>query len=366
MQSSHLLLGLLAISTLQVSRALETGHKKPHHESSSSGSETSTEIDNDNLYFYFKGRAYAVQATALPAGMGGTELVPVEYEDDASSTKTATKTVTKTKTKTVTETKTMTKTMTKTVTTTSKPTTPAGHSSKPRHHSRHHDSESSDSSESSELPENLGLGEEEQESAPAAHGSLVPSKSEFIEAVTRNGYPAPTDAQYKSFVKGLTSKTFSTKREVAMFLAQLLHESGGLRYKIEERCINSHCPGEYVSPGDKPNKHYYGRGYIQLSWSYNYRAASIAIFGDANVLLDDPDRVASDEDLSWGTAFWYWREKVHTDKGVLNGQFGSSTMRINGALECGRGAWIPEKRFKYYTEVLKAFGIKETPNPDGC
>lgn len=195
---------------------------------------------------------------------------------------------------------------------------------------------------------------------------MVPSKSEFVAAITANGYPAPTDEQYKSFAKGVDSKTFSTKREVAMFLAQLQHESGGLKHKIEERCINSQCPGEYVSPGDDPTKHYYGRGYIQLSWSYNYKAASQAIFGDPNVLLKNPDRVASEEDLSWGTAFWYWRENVHTDAGVLRGQFGSSTMKINGALECGRGAWIPEKRFKYYTEVLKAFNITEKPNPEGC
>ena len=65
--------------------------------------------------------------------------------------------------------------------------------------------------------------------------SLAPTKEEFVKALTDNHYDPPTDEQYRAFVKGLDSSTFSSKREVAMFLAQIMHESGGLKVKSEEK-----------------------------------------------------------------------------------------------------------------------------------
>ena len=105
---------------------------------------------------------------------------------------------------------------------------------------------------------NVGLVEE----------SLKPSKNEFSAALTRNGFPAPSNEQYTNFVNGISSQGgIATKREAAMFLAQILHESGGLLHKIEAACGNGcvKCPKSYVSPGkDYPGKRYCGRGYIQL------------------------------------------------------------------------------------------------------
>ena len=49
---------------------------------------------------------------------------------------------------------------------------------------------------------------------------------------------------------------------------------------------------------------YYGRGAKQLSWNYNYGAFSLAMFGDASVLLDRPDLVASTW-LNLASALWF-------------------------------------------------------------
>lgn len=46
-----------------------------------------------------------------------------------------------------------------------------------------------------------------------------------------------------------------------------------------------------------------GRGYIQLTGSANYKAASQALFNDDR-LLDNPDLVASNEDYAWQVSFW--------------------------------------------------------------
>ena len=73
-------------------------------------------------------------------------------------------------------------------------------------------------------------------------------------------------SQYNSFSSQLISKGgITTKLEAAMFLAQIIHESGGLKHKRELACINTGCPNHYhiTGPGIQ-GKRYYGRGYIQL------------------------------------------------------------------------------------------------------
>jgi chitinase len=55
----------------------------------------------------------------------------------------------------------------------------------------------------------------------------------------------------------------TTKREAAMFLAQILWESDGLRATSEYACAATGCPGEYGT-SQYPEESYYGRGYIQL------------------------------------------------------------------------------------------------------
>ena len=41
-------------------------------------------------------------------------------------------------------------------------------------------------------------------------------------------------------------------KELAMFLAQIIWESGGLRYNQEIDCISGGCPGHYETSNDHP------------------------------------------------------------------------------------------------------------------
>lgn len=196
---------------------------------------------------------------------------------------------------------------------------------------------------------------------------MIPTKKEFVAAFVANHYEAPSDLQYRGFVKGIDTNTFTNKREVAMFVAHAMHESGGLLVKIEERCLEDNCRHDYRRNRDPSDKFYFGRGYLQLTWSYNYKAASKAIFGDPNVLLEYPERVAAEEELCWKAAFWFWRAHIHRSSGVQKGQFGSSTLKLNGDQECGENAgYLAKRRFRLYSNTLRAFHIDEEPNPDGC
>jgi chitinase len=201
---------------------------------------------------------------------------------------------------------------------------------------------------------------------------LLPTFAEFVEALTVNDYAEPNQEQYQNFVQGATSVSdISTKTELAMFLTHIIQESGGLKFKIEKRC-GKHCTAtgvclkDYKTPQDASGQHYCGRGYIQLSWAYNYKACSEYIFGDDR-LVSEPDQVATNDKIAWASAFWYWKENVRTNEDVLQFKFGASTNQINGDLECrGVATDVAKERYNKYVRVLKAFNIDDEPIEDGC
>jgi len=199
-------------------------------------------------------------------------------------------------------------------------------------------------------------------------GALV-TYDEFANGVVNsNGYPRPTQAQYSSFIQGLHNGLITTKQEAAMALTHFLHESDGLRAKREYRCEHTGCPGDYETPGcDAPGQDYYGRGYIQLTWCYNYRPASQDLFGDNRMVLD-PDMVARDENLAWNAAYWFWKINVHSQAGVAEGRFGATTRAINGNLECNNSAGhaTARHRFQMYGRIRAAWGLSGAGDERGC
>lgn len=204
----------------------------------------------------------------------------------------------------------------------------------------------------------------------------VISWNEFQRSLTVNGYAEAPYNYYEVIMRDACSRGgICTKLEMAMFLAQIYHESGGLVHRKE---LNPWPDYGY----------YYGRGFIQLvrllklsrclgtairvgcffflkTWDYNYRAASRALYGDDR-LLHNPDLVLAD-DVSWLVSFWYWNANVHNAPGVQQGQFGAATNAVNGALEC-RGAYqhTAKKRFEMYKRIFQVFGLSGSPNESGC
>lgn len=59
-----------------------------------------------------------------------------------------------------------------------------------------------------------------------------------------------------------------------------------------------------------PNKQYFGRGPVQLSWNYNYGAFSQAFreseYNSKMYLLDNPDEVVTDGYTAFASALWFW------------------------------------------------------------
>jgi chitinase len=93
-----------------------------------------------------------------------------------------------------------------------------------------------------------------------------------------------------------------------------------------------------------PNKRYYGRGPIQLTWNFNYGPAGKSIGFDG---LNSPETIANDPVISFKTALWYWMKNVHP---ILHQGFGA-TIKATNYFECN-GAYPArvKGRVSRYTE----------------
>jgi predicted chitinase len=130
----------------------------------------------------------------------------------------------------------------------------------------------------------------------------------------------------------------------AAFLAQLLHESGSLRFQ-EEIASGKAYEGRRdlgnIFPGD--GMKFKGRGPIQITGRINYTRLSQDLFGDLR-LLDHPEEVAT-YDTGTRAACWYWDTRklniiadkpddwrIEVRKNVFFDRFEYITYKINGGL----------------------------------
>ena len=106
----------------------------------------------------------------------------------------------------------------------------------------------------------------------------------------------------------------NTPLRQAHFLAQIAHESGKFRYVREiwgptAQQLKYEPPSQLASrlgnteAGD--GKKFMGRGFIQVTGRFNYKQASMALFGNES-LLDKPQLLELDPALSAG---WYWASR---------------------------------------------------------
>ncbi|WP_261378341.1 chitinase [Paenibacillus agilis] len=186
------------------------------------------------------------------------------------------------------------------------------------------------------------------------------------------------------------------KRDLAALLANLSHETGGgwdkapggeLRWGLY---WNENIAGRtgqnkssFVDPASSkefpgfPDKRYYGRGPIMLSWNFNYGLMSAIIYGDKNVLLKNPESVVADGKLGFATAILFWmtpqapkpsahdvmvgRWKPSADeiaRGLHPAGFGVSIMVLNGLeanLDETNGAI--KRRAGHYRDITSRMGI---------
>ncbi|MFJ8472209.1 glycoside hydrolase family 19 protein [Kitasatospora sp. NPDC094011] len=151
-------------------------------------------------------------------------------------------------------------------------------------------------------------------------------------------------------------------QEAAAFLANVSHETGGLVYVVEQDTSNypHYCDTSQPYGCPAGQAAYYGRGPIQLSWNFNYKAAGDALGLD---LLNNPSLVETDPAVAWKTGLWYWNTQngpgtMTPHDAMVNGRgFGETIRSINGTLECnGNNTAQMQHRVSLYQGFVQLLG----------
>ncbi|KAJ0973020.1 hypothetical protein J5N97_020979 [Dioscorea zingiberensis] len=144
------------------------------------------------------------------------------------------------------------------------------------------------------------------------------------------------------------------KREIAAFFAHVSHETQNMCF-IEENDKGSYCDKTVKMYPCNPNKKYYGRGPIQLTWSNNYGAAGKAIGFDG---LNKPEIVANDRIVSFKASIWFWMTNNAHRHMVVNQDFGTTIKLINGENECGgKNPNSVANRVQFYKDYCRQLGV---------
>lgn len=125
-----------------------------------------------------------------------------------------------------------------------------------------------------------------------------------------------------------------TPARQAAFLAQIAHESGGLRYVCELASGEAYDTGRLAArlgntpEDDDDGERYKGRGLIQITGTANYRDCSTALFGDPRHLLEHPELLEL-PDAAARSAAWFWSSRGLNELADA-GEFVRITKKING------------------------------------
>ena len=196
-------------------------------------------------------------------------------------------------------------------------------------------------------------------------GEVNVTSEQVFEAMSKQNFNPKQE--YVDAVVNVTNEGFDDLNMAAMFLAQLAHESGGFEHIEEIDCKGStKCADQYGGSEGAPGKSYHGRGFIQLSWPANYKAAGEAL-GMGDELFNNPDLVCEDPELGAKVSLWFWKENVENAPGVSENHFGATTKAINGALECtGSNVDKSKKRYEIYKAVAEVLGVSNLADESGC
>jgi len=155
---------------------------------------------------------------------------------------------------------------------------------------------------------------------------------------------------------------------------------------LAEETTDAYC-NNHVDYPCVAGKKYSGRGPKQLSWNANYGQFSEEFCGDKNVLLNHPERLATNPTLAWASSIWFWFSggacvagesckpgchsvmlEKHTKcpADIAAGRqygLGWATNVVNGGLECGSGGrgkcdFRVHSRVKYYRRFCSLLGVE--------
>ncbi|KAJ0399215.1 hypothetical protein P43SY_001881 [Pythium insidiosum] len=175
-------------------------------------------------------------------------------------------------------------------------------------------------------------------------------------------------SRFPSFVNDGSER--HNRFELAAFVAQMAHASGNFSFTQQAGATlfetDAFC-SKTLGDSCNPNERYHGRGPIQLTWNYNYKAYGDSIGVD---LVNHPNWVATDATIAWGSALWYWmtpfqpfgsiHDVFRNVSDASDFDFARTTMLLNGRLECGANPVSPDpetQRIALLKRFASVFGV---------
>jgi putative chitinase len=122
---------------------------------------------------------------------------------------------------------------------------------------------------------------------------------------------------------GMEEFGIDTPVRAGMFLANLCHESGNLRYVLEiasgdayngRKNLGNTRPRAFqiaAEHGMLPGPMWRGRGLIQITGFDNYAAASQGLYDDPDLLLHHPELLEQPADAARSACWFWWRAKLN-------------------------------------------------------
>eukprot|EP00961_Rhodomonas_salina_P230545 3115390-Rhodomonas_salina.2 len=157
-----------------------------------------------------------------------------------------------------------------------------------------------------------------------ANGAQPYTFDNFLAAVTQ--WPEFCGDKVGPYYPNDTAE-IACRRELATLFANFAQEVGAqipnqadgiptwrqaLYWLSEIGCTDTTCSGYAQCTGwageawPCTGRGFFGRGPYQLSWNYNYGPFSTAMFGDASVLLAEPNLLLDDGWLAFASALWFF------------------------------------------------------------
>jgi hypothetical protein len=155
--------------------------------------------------------------------------------------------------------------------------------------------------------------------------------------------------------------------ELAMYWAQLLYQSDGLRQPVDPICANATSP-QCIDMGlsatiNGVSSNYFGRGYLWLTGASSYTAAANNIFGNDTTILTNPGSVRHIHEINYAVSAWKWKNFVRKSVGGLS-TFGATTQALR-PFDCTKDPLNQSPNavtaYNVYVAVLKAISPSSIP-----
>lgn len=149
------------------------------------------------------------------------------------------------------------------------------------------------------------------------HRRSSPLTVEQLAAIMPSAKPVNLERFVGPLNVAMQEFCIDTPARQAAFLAQVAAETSDLKFASE---IGA------ASQLGKKFQGYHGRGLLQLTWDYNYRAAGMALGLN---LLKNPSQVSNNPLVAARTAAWFFSSK-ELNEAADKGKIGAITLTING------------------------------------